>query len=479
MSTSTIGLAAKSFIDIQNDVTLADVHLAIREGFGAVEHVKRYTTAGMGIDQGKTGNLNVVGAIALHNGIEPGEVGTTTFRSPYVPIEFGAMTGIREQSVYLPYRHTPITQWNKDNGACMYEAGARWRRPGYYPRAGESFQQTVDRECLAVRENVAVYDGAPLGKFEIKGPDALKFIEMLYTNNFSNLKTGMGRYGIMLSEDGLILDDGVTTRLADNHYFMSTSTGHADAVNQHMEFFLQTQFARNLPATLAALEVWNGNILGYGSLAIIPYSYRLRLLPAYLQQLIMESNGKSHTLTGTKVQHSTAPLIWGTAGTEGQHSYHQWLLQGTQTTPVDFILPLGPRESESSLRLASHCIAQSKALMEGKRLHAALSELLDQGLTETAARAIAPHKTMPGNSPSNTLIMDGMTPANLGALLAMYEHKTFFTSVLWNINAYDQWGVELGKQLSRAVRAQLTEPGPAGLDASSDALIAHLHAQLG
>ena len=119
-------------------------------------------------------------------------------------------------------------------------AGARWRRPGYYPRAGERFQQSVDRECIAVRENVAVYDGAPLGKFVIKGPDALKFIDMLYTNNFSSLETGMGRYGIMLSEDGLILDDGVTFKLADDHYFMSTSTGHADAVNQHMEFFLQT-----------------------------------------------------------------------------------------------------------------------------------------------------------------------------------------------------------------------------------------------
>ena len=233
-------LAAKSFIDIQNDVTLADVHLAMREGFEAVEHVKRYTTAGMGIDQGKTGNLNVIGAIALKSGFSPEEIGTTTFRSPYVPIEFGSLCGIREQSVFLPYRHTPITQWNKDNGATMYEAGARWRRPGYYPRAGETFQQTVNRESLAVREGVAVYDGAPLGKFEIKGPDALKFIEMLYSNSFANLKTGMGRYGIMLSEDGIILDDGVTFKLAENHYFMSTSTGHADAVNQHMEFFRQT-----------------------------------------------------------------------------------------------------------------------------------------------------------------------------------------------------------------------------------------------
>jgi sarcosine oxidase subunit alpha len=233
-------LCAKSFIDIQNDVTLSDVHLAMREGFDAVEHVKRYTTAGMGIDQGKTGNLNVIGAIALKNNCEPDEVGTTTFRSPFVPIEFGALTGTREGSVYLPYRHTSITQWNKDHGAEMYEAGARWRRPGYYPSPGESFQETVNRESRVVREGLAVYDGAPLGKFEIKGPDALKMIDMLYTNNFENLKVGMGRYGLMLNEDGIIFDDGVTFKLADNHYFMSTSTGNADTVNQHMEFFLQT-----------------------------------------------------------------------------------------------------------------------------------------------------------------------------------------------------------------------------------------------
>jgi sarcosine oxidase subunit alpha len=216
------------------------VQLAIREGFGAVEHVKRYTTAGMGIDQGKTGNLNVVGAIANATGATPVEIGTTTFRSPYVPVEFGVITGIREESVYLPYRHTPLTAWHQARGACIYEAGARWRRPGYYPLPGESFQQTVNRESLAVREGVGVYDGAPLGKFEIKGRDAARFLDLLYTNRFDNLQTGRGRYGIMLSDDGMIMDDGVSFKLAEHHYFMSTSTGNADRINQHMEFFLQT-----------------------------------------------------------------------------------------------------------------------------------------------------------------------------------------------------------------------------------------------
>lgn len=233
--------SAKAFVDVQNDVTLSDVHLAMREGFGAVEHVKRYTTAGMGIDQGKVGNINVIGAIAEQAGLGLSEIGTTTFRSPYVPIEFGAIAGAREGSAVLPYRHTPVTAWHKAAGAEMYEAGARWRRPGYYAKPGESFQDTVNRESRAVRENVAVYDGAPLGKFEIKGRDSLAFLEMLYTNAFASLQTGTGRYGLMLSDDSTIIDDGVTFKLAENHYLMTTSTGHADAVNQHMEQFLQIE----------------------------------------------------------------------------------------------------------------------------------------------------------------------------------------------------------------------------------------------
>ena len=233
--------SAKSFIDIHNDVTLNDIHLAIREGFDAVEHAKRYTTTGMGIDQGKTGNVNAIGAIAQHTGCAMDEVGTTTFRSPYIPVEFGAIAGLREESVIFPYRHTPMTQWHKDNGAVMYEAGARWRRPGLYPRQGERFQETVNRESLTVRQGVGVYDGSPLGKFEIKGSDSLRLLEMLYTNSFASLENNLGRYGLMLTDDGLILDDGVTFKLADNHYFMSTSTGHADEVFRHMEHFLQIE----------------------------------------------------------------------------------------------------------------------------------------------------------------------------------------------------------------------------------------------
>ncbi len=231
----------KAFLDLQHDVTVADIHVALREGYGAVEHVKRYTTAGMGIDQGKTGNINVVGAIAMAQQTRLDAIGTTTFRSPFMPVEFGALAGARGGSVFLPYRHTPITAWNVANGAVMIEAGARWRRPGYYPRAGEAAQDATRRESLAVRLNLGVYDGSPLGKFEIKGPDAARLLDMLYTNLFSNLETGMGRYGFMLSDDGMILDDGVSFKLAPDHYLMSTSTGNADEVYRHMEHFLQIE----------------------------------------------------------------------------------------------------------------------------------------------------------------------------------------------------------------------------------------------
>ena len=232
---------ARCFVDLHNDVTTSDMDLAVREGFGAVEHAKRYTTAGMGPDQGKTGNINVIGVLANRTGQTLAAVGTTTFRAPYAPIEFGALAGWRQGPVSPPYRHTPLTQWHIDHGAVMYEAGARWRRPGYYPRAGERFQATVNREAAAVRALVALYDGSPLGKYAIVGPDALNLLELLYTNSFAGLGVHAGRYGLMLTDDGLLLDDGVTFKLAENHYLMFTSTGQADAVYRHMEQLLQIE----------------------------------------------------------------------------------------------------------------------------------------------------------------------------------------------------------------------------------------------
>ena len=229
----------KAFVDLMNDVTLDDIALADREGYGAVEHAKRYTTSGMALDQGKTGNVNVIGILAGLQGKTPDQVGVTTFRAPYTPVSFGSIAGGKAGPGVLPFRHTPLTGWHMAKGAVMYEAGARWRRPGYYPRAGESFQQTVDREARAVREGVAIYDGAPLGVYAIEGPDALRLIEHACTARYGTLTPGMGRYGLMLTEDGLIFDDGVTFRLSEDRFLMSCSTGNADAVGLHLEKILQ------------------------------------------------------------------------------------------------------------------------------------------------------------------------------------------------------------------------------------------------
>ncbi|WP_299669275.1 2Fe-2S iron-sulfur cluster-binding protein [uncultured Ruegeria sp.] len=251
------GQRGKAFLDIQNDVSVSDVHLALREGYDNVEHVKRYTTGGMGIDQGKTGNINIIGTVAMQKGVPLQEVGTTTFRSPYTPVSFGAIGGLREGSVLFPYRHTPVTQWNEDNGAVMYEAGARWRRPGYFPEQGEGLQEAVNRECRAVREGVGVYDGSPLGTFELKGRDVPQFLDFIYSNVMSSLTPGNGRYGLLLSDDGLILDDGVVFRLDDHRWLVSTSTGHADAMNQHMEKLLQTEFPDWQVMITTVTSQWN------------------------------------------------------------------------------------------------------------------------------------------------------------------------------------------------------------------------------
>ncbi len=235
--------AGKAFVDVLNDVTVDDIHLAMREGYDTVEHVKRYTTTGMALDQGKTGNVNTIGIIAEAKNIPLEAVGTTTFRPPYTPVSFGAIGGLREESVVLPYRHTPLTQWNIDAGAVMYEAGARWRRPGYFPQPGEAFQDSVNREARAVREAAGIYDGSPLGTIELKGLDAPRFLDHVYTNLMSSLAPGRGRYGLMLRDDGLIMDDGVVLRLDADRWCLSTSTGHADAVYSHLEELRQTCFA--------------------------------------------------------------------------------------------------------------------------------------------------------------------------------------------------------------------------------------------
>ena len=180
-----------------------------------------------------------------------------------MPVEFGAVAGHRPGSLLLPYRHTPMTRWHKERGAVMYEAGARWRRPGFYPRAGETMEQAVIREAAAVRNGLGIYDGSPLGKFDIRGPDAVKLLDFVYTNDWDDLRPDRGRYGIMLSDDGLILDDGVTFKLADDHYLMTTSTANADMVYRMLEGLLQTDRPDWRVAVTPVTEHWaNATVCG-------------------------------------------------------------------------------------------------------------------------------------------------------------------------------------------------------------------------
>lgn len=229
----------KVFVDMSGDVTTDDVGLALREGFDSIELLKRYTTAGMGVDQGKSGNVNVIGIVGALTGATTQNVGTTTFRPPFVPVEFGAIAGQRNKARLYPWRHTPLTAWHIAHGAVIYEAGLRWQRPGYYPLQGEDGVLAAAREAKAVRETVGVYDGTPLGKFQLKGPDMPKLLDLLYISDFAKLAPRRGKYGVMLSDDGLIMDDGVVFRLNEQQWLLHSSTGAADRVHLHIEQILQ------------------------------------------------------------------------------------------------------------------------------------------------------------------------------------------------------------------------------------------------
>ncbi|MFN3235377.1 MAG: glucose-6-phosphate isomerase [Gammaproteobacteria bacterium] len=222
-----------------------------------------------------------------------------------------------------------------------------------------------------------------------------------------------------------------------------------------MDLHLRTaKFRQNLPVLLGLIGVWNHNFLNYSSNAILPYCDALRYFPEHLQQVEMESNGKCTTRDGKSISgFQTSPVLWGTVGTNGQHSFHQLLHQGTAKTWCDFILPIEPVDPVENQHemLAANCFAQSQALMQGKTENEAYQELIQNNMDDQEAKTLAPHKVIPGNKPNNTILMKTLSPWHLGALIALYEHKIFVQSVIWNINAFDQWGVELGKQLASAL----------------------------
>ena len=232
---------AKSWLDFQNDVKVSDIELAAREGYESVEHAKRYTTLGMATDQGKLSNINGLAILSRELGAPIEEVGTTTFRPPYVPVTMGAIAGEARGELFQPVRKTPIHEWHEANGA-HWEPVGHWRRPYAFPVQGESVHDAVKREVLATRSGVGLLDASTLGKLVVKGPDAARFLDMLYTNMMSTLKPGKCRYGLMCSENGFLVDDGVVARLDDDAWLCHTTSGGADRIHASMEEWLQTEW---------------------------------------------------------------------------------------------------------------------------------------------------------------------------------------------------------------------------------------------
>ena len=231
----------KAFVDFQNDVTAKDIRLAVREGMRSIEHVKRFTTNGMATDQGKTSNMHGL-AIAAETLDKPiPQVGLTTFRAPYTPVTFGSIVNHGRGALFDPTRKTAMHGWAEAHGAVFEDVG-QWKRAWYFPRAGEDMHAAVNRECVTVRKSAGLFDASTLGKIEVVGPDAAKFMELLYTNPWEKLEPGRCRYGIMLREDGFIYDDGVVGRLAADRFHVTTTTGGAARVMNHMEDYLQTEF---------------------------------------------------------------------------------------------------------------------------------------------------------------------------------------------------------------------------------------------
>ncbi len=231
----------KMFVDFQNDVTAKDIKLALKEGFQSIEHVKRYTTTGMATDQGKTSNVNALGIISELSNTDISELGTTTFRLPYTPVTFGALAGRHVKEFFDLERTTPMHDWHIKNGALFEDVG-QWKRAWYYPKNKENLSSALNREVKATRDSLGILDASTLGKIDIQGRDVSEFLNRIYTNAWSKLEIGKCRYGVMLGDDGMVIDDGVTTRLGEYHYLMSTTTGNAASVLSKLEDWLQTEW---------------------------------------------------------------------------------------------------------------------------------------------------------------------------------------------------------------------------------------------
>ncbi|MET3856191.1 sarcosine oxidase subunit alpha [Rhizobium sp. OAE497] len=247
--------SAKAFIDFQHDVCAKDIRLAVREGMHSIEHIKRFTTNGMASDQGKLSNMHGLAIAAEMLGKDIPQVGLTTFRAPYTPVTYGTLIAHSRGELFDPTRKTPLHQWEEAQGAVFEDVG-NWKRAWFYPRAGETMHQAVARECKTARDVAGVFDASTLGKIEVVGPDAAQFMNLMYTNAWDTLKPGKCRYGIMTREDGFVYDDGVVGRLSEDRFHVTTTTGGAPRVLNHMEDYLQTEFPHLNVWLTSVTEQW-------------------------------------------------------------------------------------------------------------------------------------------------------------------------------------------------------------------------------
>jgi sarcosine oxidase subunit alpha len=233
--------SGKQFVDLQNDVTMSDVSLAARENYRSVEHLKRYTTTGMGTDQGKTSNINALVLMGEYTGREPADVGTTKFRPPFAPVTLGLLAGRRTGRLYRPLKHLPDEGWHRERGA-LFEQFGSWYRPAAYPLPGETLESAAQREAGSVRKGAGLLDGSPLGKLELFGPDAAVFLDLMYVGTMSTLALGQARYGVLLNENGILMDDGIVARLGDQHYWVNTTSAGVERTAAAFEEWLQCEY---------------------------------------------------------------------------------------------------------------------------------------------------------------------------------------------------------------------------------------------
>jgi sarcosine oxidase subunit alpha len=289
-STLFPGMTGKQFVDLQNDVAVGDVGLAARENYRSVEHLKRYTTTGMGTDQGKTSNVNALVLMGDFTGRQPAEVGTTKFRPPFAPVTLGLIAGRRVGALYRPLKSLPAERWHRARGA-LFEQFGSWYRPAVYPLKGETLAVAAQREARAVRKSVGVLDGSPLGKLEVFGPDAAEFLDLMYVGTMSTLRIGQARYGVLLNENGIVVDDGIVARISEAHYWINTTSAGVERTTAAFEEWLQCEYTSLRVVVTPVTSRW-GNVTVAGPKAwhwLSAIGFDAAFAPAFMKHMTLRT----------------------------------------------------------------------------------------------------------------------------------------------------------------------------------------------